>query len=96
MAHWVWNRKTRKISCYNGHDGYTAIAKPIVERACRSMLRYAQLGEDFEDFMGKLDVWGIDYDRAIEELKELVHGAIVQTTGEEVFCPEIRDSRDLG
>jgi len=43
--------KGEYIVCDNGHGGLTNIAKVIVLRSCKHLVRHAQLAEDVESLM---------------------------------------------
>ncbi len=51
MYHFVIHKN--KILVKNGHGGYSEIATVINNRACRQLLRHAQLAEDVEFLMDK-------------------------------------------
>ena len=42
-----------KIVCDDGHGGFSVIAEVVNNRACRQLLRHAQLAEDVEFLMDR-------------------------------------------
>jgi non-ribosomal peptide synthetase component E (peptide arylation enzyme) len=67
------------------------IAMVTNERACRQLLRYAQLGEECEYIADRLAAMTITPQDAVIELEKLVHKTIADAAPSKgkVRCPEI-------